>query len=274
MYRLIASDLDGTLLNRNHQVSPTTIELFERLHNQQINFLIATGRHYQDASQIAKQFSFPMYLITSNGARVHSPNGEKIVQHDVPETAVDDILRLTQGCTFYRNLYHDDHWFVEADNDHVLSYTHVSGFSYTHTDFSEVTREGISKMLFIGDSDELNVLARVLLERYGQSLSITFSLPTCLEIMGPNVHKGSALQAVLERLVLTRDQVIAFGDGLNDKEMLELAGTGVVMANADQRLKSLLPDHPQTLNHDRDGVAAYLAKIDFSAKPHDVLTNT
>ncbi|MFM2477093.1 Cof-type HAD-IIB family hydrolase [Celerinatantimonas sp. MCCC 1A17872] len=260
MYRLIASDLDGTLLNRNHQISTHTADILTRIQQHQVHILIATGRHYRDVHRIAKDFPFPMYLITSNGARVHTSEGEKIMQRDVPPTAVDDILRLTEGCTFYRNLYHDDNWFVEADNERVLSYTNVSGFSYTRTDFAKVTRTGISKMLFIGDPDELNVLERVLVERYGTNLNITFSLPTCLEVMGQDVNKGTALQNVLERLSLTSDDVIAFGDGLNDKEMLEMAKTGVIMANADRRLKSQLPDNPQTIDNDHDGVADYLSQ--------------
>lgn len=261
MYRLIASDLDGTLLNRNHQISTHTIDVLTRIQQSQVHFLIATGRHYRDVQRMAKNFTFPMYLITSNGARVHTSEGEKILQQDVSPTAVEDILRLTQGCNFYRNLYHDDYWFVEADNQRVLSYTNVSGFSYTRTDFAKVTRDGISKMLFIGDPDELNVLERVLVERYGTSLNITFSLPSCLEVMGQNVNKGTALQNVLERLSLTSDEVIAFGDGLNDKEMLELVKTGVIMANADRRLKLQLPNNPETIDNDHDGVADYLRQV-------------
>lgn len=261
MYRLIASDLDGTLLNRNHQISPATIELFNTLHQQNIQLLIATGRHYRDVKRIADYFDFPMYLVTSNGARVHNSDGIMLKQENVPPAAVDDILLLTENCKFHRNLYHDDYWFVEEENDRVLNYTKVSGFSYTQTDFNQVSREGISKMLFIGDPDELNVLERVLLERYGERLNITFSLPSCLEIMAENTHKGSALQSIMDKLNMTRDEVIAFGDGLNDKEMLELATEGVLMSNADRRLKRLLPDNPVTLDHDSEGVAEYLRKV-------------
>ncbi|CAG9295300.1 Cof-type HAD-IIB family hydrolase [Celerinatantimonas diazotrophica] len=261
MYRLIASDLDGTLLNRNHQISPYTADVLTRIQQNHVHILIATGRHYRDVRQIVKNFTFPMYLITSNGARVHDAEGEKILQQDVSPTAVDDILRLTQGCNFYRNLYHDDNWFVEADNQHVLRYTKVSGFSYTRADFAKVTRSGISKMLFIGNPDELNVLERVLVERYGNHLNITFSLPSCLEIMGQNVNKSTALQNVLERLSLTAADAIAFGDGLNDKEMLEFVNTGVIMANADGRLKRLLPNNPETIDNDHDGVADYLSQV-------------
>ncbi|CAG8999793.1 MAG: Pyridoxal phosphate phosphatase YigL [Candidatus Celerinatantimonas neptuna] len=261
MYKLIASDLDGTLLNRNHQISPETIELFNTLHHQEIQLLIATGRHYRDVKRIANYFDFPMYLVTSNGARIHNSEGVVLKQANVPTAAVEDILLLTEGCKFYRNLYHDDFWYVEKENDRVLSYTKVSGFSYTRTDFNQISREGISKMLFIGDPDELNVLERVLLERYGELLNITFSLPTCLEIMAENTHKGSALQSIMDKLNISRDEVIAFGDGLNDKEMLELAGEGVLMENADRRLKRLLPGNPITLDHDHDGVAEYLKKV-------------
>ena len=258
MYQLIASDLDGTLLNRNHQISPKTYALLNAYQQQNYHLVIATGRHYRDVKTLINGFNCPMYLITSNGARVHTSTGELLLAHDVPPVAVDDILRLTKGCEFYRNLYHDDHWFVEQENEHLLSYTRTSGFSYTFADFAHVSREGISKMLFIGDADELNVLERVLVERYGDHLHITFSLPTCLEIMGPQVNKGMALASVYAQLDLEAKNVIAFGDGLNDLEMLQQAGCGVLMANADSRLKNLLPNNPQTIENDRDGVIHYL----------------
>lgn len=260
MYQLIASDLDGTLLDPNHQIPASTIHLLNQLARQDVHILIASGRHYRDVSGIAKQFDFPMYLITANGARVHTHNGEVLRSADVPATIVDEILKMTQNASCYRNLYHDDYWFVEKANDRVLSYTGVSGFSYTRTDFTQVTRDGISKMLFIGEPDELNIMAHNFTERYGTSLNITFSLPTCLEIMAPEANKGEALAAVLKQLNLTPQQAIAFGDGLNDKEMLEYVGEGVLMGNADQRLVAALPNNPMTLTNAKEGVAEYLRK--------------
>ncbi len=92
-------------------------------------------------------------------------------------------------------------------------------------------------------------------------LNVTFSLPDCLEVMHAGVHKGNAVRAVLEQHGLEMSQAVAFGDGMNDFEMLSMVGRGVVMGNAHDRLKQALPEHEQTLTSDEDGVAVYLEKL-------------
>jgi len=97
-----------------------------------------------------------------------------------------------------------------------------------------------------------------LLAHFGDSLSIAFSTPTCLEAMQKGVNKGNAVKAVLGLMGRDPAEAIAFGDGMNDKEMLTLVGHGVVMGNAHSRLKETLPELPQALTNDEDGVADYL----------------
>ncbi len=89
MYQLIATDLDGTLLNGEHQISEYTLQTITRLYQQNVKFLIATGRHYIDVRPIADQFDFPMYLITSNGARVHNKQGEVLFRADLTSQEID-----------------------------------------------------------------------------------------------------------------------------------------------------------------------------------------
>lgn len=81
-----------------------------------------------------------------------------------------------------------------------------------------------------------------MIARWGDRVNVSFSLPTCLEVMAGGVSKGHALDAVSKSLGASLKECIAFGDGMNDKEMLSMVGKGCIMKNADQRLKNLLPD--------------------------------
>lgn len=258
MYQLIASDLDGTLLNPDHQVSEHTLQTISRLYQQNVKFLIATGRHYIDVCPIAAQFDFPMYLITSNGARVHNREGEVLYRADLKPEEIETILKVSRKYQLHRNIYHEDNWYVEEENEYVRSFNKHSGFDYQLIDFDKLEHQHICKLFFVAEHEILVELEKDLIEIFGDSLNITFSLPDCLEVMTAKANKGEALKAVLEQKSIAAENCIAFGDGLNDKEMLTLAGKGVIMANAHDRLKLTLPHLEQTLSNKENGVAEYL----------------
>ncbi|WP_432464201.1 HAD family hydrolase [Agarivorans sp. QJM3NY_33] len=258
MYQLIATDLDGTLLNAEHQISEHTQQTIARLYEQNIKFLIATGRHYNDVRPIADQFDFPMYLITSNGARVHNKAGEVLYRADLSSAEITRILELSARYPLHRNIYHEDNWYVEENNEYVRSFNKHSGFNYQLTDFDRLDHQHICKLFFVAEHELLQQLEKELVDEFGDSLNITFSLPDCLEVMTAKANKGAALQAVLEQKSIAPEHCIAFGDGLNDKEMLSLVGKGVIMANAHDRLKLTLPHLEQTLSNKENGVAEFL----------------
>ncbi|MGY5451049.1 Cof-type HAD-IIB family hydrolase [Agarivorans sp. MS3-6] len=258
MYQLIATDLDGTLLNAEHQISEHTLQTITYLYQQNVKFLIATGRHYIDVRPIADQFDFPMYLITSNGARVHNKQGEVLFRADLNSQQINKILAISANYPLHRNIYHEDNWYVEEENEYVRSFNQHSGFNYQVINFDELEHQHICKLFFVAEHDILLKLESDLNKEFGDNLNITFSLPDCLEVMAQKANKGEALNAVLKQKNIAAEDCIAFGDGLNDKEMLAIAGKGVIMANAHDRLKLTLPHLEQTLSNKENGVAEYL----------------
>ena len=117
-------------------------------------------------------------------------------------------------------------------------------------------------MFFIArDPKDLVEVERELRDRFGNFTSITYSTPQCLEVMNKNVSKAAALAHLIEERDYDLTHCIAFGDGMNDIEMLTEVGKGCVMGNADPRLKAALPDFEQIgLNKD-EAVASYLRAI-------------
>src|SRR6516225_7146217 len=161
MYKVIASDLDGTLLNSNHQVDPFTISTVRALEAQGVHIVIATGRHYCDVAGIRDVLGIRPYLITSNGARVHSPDDEMIFADDLQPDVVQQIVKPGISGEHGRvivNLFADREWLIDRDASHLLRYHQDSGFTYNVTDLLQHDGADIAKALYIGDPTDLAVV--------------------------------------------------------------------------------------------------------------------
>ncbi|MDD7803984.1 MAG: Cof-type HAD-IIB family hydrolase [Endozoicomonas sp. (ex Botrylloides leachii)] len=264
MYPVVVSDLDGTLFNDNHQISARTRQVIQCLSKQGVTFIFATGRHYLDISYIKAQLGIDTYLITSNGARVHDPKGKPIISHDI---APDYMSQLIEVGRKYRhqtimNIYQNTSWFVEQNADVMLSYHKESGFNYVRKPLDQVSVTGTQKLFFNAETEEkLEPLANEIGMLFGEQLSLTYSLPTCFEVMNHGVSKAVALTEVLRLEGFSGDQAIVFGDGMNDFDMLKLAGKGVVMGGASDRLRMLLSEHEVIGLANDNAVAEYLAEL-------------
>jgi hydroxymethylpyrimidine pyrophosphatase-like HAD family hydrolase len=128
-------------------------------------------------------------------------------------------------------------------------------------DFRRLDHQPVLKVFYYGENGELLDLERHILDRFDGLVSTTFALPFTLEVMAKGVSKGAALRRVCARRGIDPSEAIAFGDGLNDLEMLRTAGMGVLMGNADPGLKAALPDNPVIGGSDQEAVARYLEKL-------------
>ncbi|WP_108652508.1 Cof-type HAD-IIB family hydrolase [Dongshaea marina] len=264
MYKVVVSDLDGTLFNQAHQISPYTRQVIHQLLDQGYKFILATGRHHQDVQKIRSQLGIDCFLITSNGAMVHDKQDNLIHTQSIEPKLVAKLLEIERPTGVHANIYRGDEWFVEQESPDLLEFHPDSAFSYQLCDFRSLDKEGTTKLFFSGSHEELLALEKVFEAQLGDKLHIAFSLPTCLEVMAKGVNKGSALEAVLKVKGFKAEQSVAFGDGMNDYEMLKTAGLGVVMSNAHDRLKQQLPEHPRAGSNDDDGVAHFLNELLFN----------
>ena len=258
--KMVVSDLDGTLLNSEHKLTRPTIDAVQKLVEQGVQFMLATGRHYQDVHLIAQQLNVDMCLITSNGARVHNSAGELLYENHIPSHLVKKVLDLSAGFDVHRNLYQQDFWLVEEPHEALLAIHHESGFEYKICDFSVSDLAHIDKIYFTAEHDKLVELEVLLKQHLSEQLYITFTSPEYLEVMNLGVSKAQALKMVLQQRALSSREVMALGDGMNDIEMLNLVGHAVVMDNASDQVKTLLPNAMLANSNAVDGVATYLEK--------------
>ncbi len=263
MYSIIATDLDGTLLNSDHQVDPFTVETVRELEAQGVRFIIATGRHYRDVVGIRKVLGIDAYLITSNGARIHAPDNERIYARDIAPSAVRRLVQpdLAGSERVIVNLFADDAWLIDRHAPELLEFHQDSGFDYDVMDLRQHDGENIAKVLYIGEPKDLKVTAANLEREFGDSIYVTYSLPDCLEVMTSDVSKGRALKVVLDRLDIDTAHCVAFGDNMNDIDLLETAGRPFMMNNANPDLIKRLPDIPRTGNNFEAGVAHQLRAL-------------
>jgi len=263
MYSIIATDLDGTLLNTDHQVDPFTVETVRELQARGVRFIIATGRHYRDVVGIRKVLGIDAYLITSNGARIHAPDNERIYARDLAPAAVRRLVQpdLAGSERVIVNLFADDAWLIDRHAPELLAFHQDSGFDYDVMDLREHNGENIAKVLYIGEPDDLKVTAANLEREFGDSIYVTYAMHDCLEVMTSDVSKGRALQFVLDRLDIDTAHCVAFGDNMNDIDLLETAGRPFMMNNANPALIKRLPNVPRTGNNFEAGVAHQLRAL-------------
>jgi Cof subfamily protein (haloacid dehalogenase superfamily) len=264
MYQVIATDLDGTLLNSDHQLDAFTVATVRRLAERGVHFVIATGRHYGDVAGIRDLLGIRPYLVTSNGARVHAPDGTLIHAQDLPPAAVRRLVQPDVAGLHGRvivNLFTDDAWLIDRDAPHLLEFHRDSGFCYEISDPREHDGEAIAKVLYIGEPADLAQVAANLEQKFGSALYVTYSLPDCLEVMSANVSKGRALRFILARLGADAAGCVAFGDNMNDIDLLEAAGHPFMMNNANPDLIARLPHVPRIGNNFEAGVAHQLRKL-------------
>lgn len=259
--KVIITDLDGTLLNTNHKISDYTKEIFQELHKQNYLLIVATGRHHLDAMPIIESLELPIYLVTSNGARIHSPQKELLFSFDIKSESLKSVLTMNIDPEITVVLFKENVWQTNKINERLNSFQTKMNYLPEVVNFDTLIDYSGIKLFFTHNSHEKLVeLREEILVKHSKEFSHAFSLPTCLEFMDSTVDKSVAILKILELENLGFHQTVSFGDGFNDEKMLNATGKGLIMANAPQSLKDNLSHLEVILSNDNDGVAKYLSK--------------
>ena len=271
--RLIALDLDGTLLNTNKELSPRNAAALERAAAQGVEIVPTTGRFFTGMPEVIQKLPYLHYAITINGAQVYDIARDCAVART--EMSVDLALRIMEYLDRQPVVYdcYQENWGYMT-RDFQL---HIDDFT-PDPHYREMVRRlrtpvpelkawlkernrGVQKIqLFTPDPELRKKLLKDLAEEFPEA-AVTSSVPTNIEINAADAHKGRALQQLADYLGLDISQTAAFGDGLNDVTMLRQAGLGVAMANAWP--EALAAADVVTASCDEDGVAQELEKLGF-----------
>lgn len=261
----VVSDLDGTLLQPNHRLGTLTKETLKKIAALHIDIIVATGRPYLDVKAIFDQIpEIKPTLITSNGAVIHDYTGKMIFSHYLPTEIANKLTNLNSidkhnVCV---NIYTEKGWFIDREVPELKAFHQDSNFHYQVTDFSTQQYSAVEKVFFLSHHpDKLAKIAKEIKNLFNDNVEMTYSNPYCLEVMNKGISKATTLKQLLVNRPYDLKHCIAFGDGLNDEDMLKVVGSGCVMGNADPRLRIACNQLPQIGNNGEEAVANYLKHI-------------
>lgn len=245
----ICTDIDGTLLNSQRQLSPRTITAFRRA--SQVPVILASSRMPAAMRHLQQELGIPTHpLICYNGGYVlqFSESGSPTVYDSVfiPAPICGEIVALALGTEIHVSLYYQDEWFAPS-RDHwtVREETITKAMSIIRPN-AEVIEDwmqggkGGHKVMCMGPASQIEALQHELHLKFPNDLHVYRSRDTYLEIAPRAISKGTALKMVLQNLYgMSLENVLAFGDNYNDIHMLEVAGRGVAVDNARPEVKAV-----------------------------------
>ncbi|MGL1890464.1 MAG: Cof-type HAD-IIB family hydrolase [Spirochaetaceae bacterium] len=259
-YKLIALDLDGTLLDSKGSISNFTANILKELELKGVKIVIATGRSYSSLKPKIHILKLEYPVICYNGAMIRDGKTDEII-HDsnLPEDIAKDLIKVSRRDNITLVSYINGDFYYEKETIETQKYAELTGLSGIKVNFDKLKQLSFTKCILIDEHQTLINLEKEFIPKFNKVGYIAFSKPTFLEFMDISASKAKALDSVAKTYGIKQHEIIAFGDGLNDLEMLEYAGKGIVMKNGFQSLKDKFENSDFT--NDQDGVAKYMEKL-------------
>ena len=252
--KLIATDLDSTLLNNESEISDYNKEIFEYLMNNGIEIVLSTGRPFEGMIRYKNYLNNKNHSIVLNGALIVDDSGKFVYNEPLEEKTSLKIMNIYKKYDVYLHVYCGNKYIASEEDFYFKRYAKKEKLKEIFLGLDNIENFEFSKMLFIGDRDVLEKLQNEIRETV--KVHTSFSHTNFLEILRDGINKGSALKWLCNQKGINRENVIAFGDNYNDIEMIEFAGVGVAMENGEDALKKSA-DYI-ALNNNDDGVGRFL----------------
>ena len=253
MIKMIVTDLDGTLLNSEKKVTEKTKKYLNTLKEKGIIIVIATGRIYQEALDVTDGASFANYIITDNGACIYDMTFTKTLSNcTIEKNDIKKILKL-----------YDENFeyvvFCTKNKGYKLSNGGITEMFLNEINDLEINHIALSMKTNIDVKDTYKKLKRNLKKLNIAYMQDSFSNKITLKILPENCSKKNAVNELRKILKLKKSNLLIFGDGLNDVEMLKSCGIGVALKNALPEVKKAAKDIT-IYDNNNDGIRKYLTE--------------
>lgn len=268
MYKLLAIDIDGTLLNDQKEITKEVNEAIQVARMMDVKVILCTGRPiigihpFIEALRLNEREE---YVVTFNGALVQNTiTNEVVSQTSLTYQDLKIIYDLSLNVSSHMHFFDSDKLYTPNKDIHRYTvYEAASNNIPVHyVDIDQVSKDiMIPKIMFIEEPERLEKVITAIPDSFKERYAMVKSAPFFLEILHHSVSKGNAVRQVAERLGIRREEIICIGDGDNDLSMIQYAGCGVAMANATRRVKEAAQFI--TLSNNENGVAYALEKLVF-----------
>jgi len=270
-YRIIALDLDGTLTNSKKEIPASTLHALLDIQEKGYKVVLASGRPTPGMRDLAKKLQlgrYGSYILSFNGGEITECRTNRVIyKKTLPHEIVPEIFAFAKAHNIGLLTYQDDCIITGTAIDRFMEKeSAINGLPIKFVpNFTEYVDFDINKCLLTGEPDYLASMEIKLNEIYGTSFNIYRSEPFFLEFMPQNIDKAHGLNILLSGIGLTPEQLICCGDGYNDITMIELAGLGIAMENAQERVKSVA-DYI-TRSNDDNGILHVIEKFIWKHSP-------
>lgn len=236
-YRVLVTDVDGTLLPRDRRIPPSVREAIRRAKDRGVRVSLATGRMWRSVRPYVEAVEADSPVVLYNGAAVYDFVADRVLElHTLDREGLRTALQVLREFPDVRpHLFADERVYVDHQDASSRAYLERDGIVAEEVgdlvEFVDVLPEDPVKVLVVGDPARLAALEDRLAEQ-APGIRRVFSERDFLELLPPGVSKGSALRTVCAALGVRPEEVVAVGDNPNDLEMLQAAGLGVAVAGA------------------------------------------
>ncbi|CAB1063743.1 hypothetical protein D1BOALGB6SA_8527 [Olavius sp. associated proteobacterium Delta 1] len=273
-YKLFVADMDGTLLNDDKKLTEKNIQSIRKLQNFGIQFAIATGRHDSMIKGYLKHIDLQVPVISCNGAIVREPFSDQVfLSEALPKEQSLNVIDICKEKNVDFHIYGHDSIFGESLSNKMLYYQDLNKTLpsdertklVTVPDCKDIVVNGSEPLYkFIIISDRNNYMPPII-DRISdiEGLTACQSMPMFCDVMKGGISKAYALQKLSESLGIKRNEIVAIGDQLNDLELIEYAGLGIAVANAEDELKEKA-DAVTISDNNEDAVAEAIESFLFN----------
>lgn len=265
-YKLLVLDVDGTLLNDEREISKRTLAALLKVQQMGVRIVLASGRPTYGLMPLAQTLELGNYggfVLSYNGCQIiKAQNGEILFERRINPEMLPYLEKKARKNGFAIFTYHDDTLITDSpDNEYIKNEALLNNLKIIREDeFSTAIDFAPCKCMLVSDKEKALIgLEQHWEKRLAGTLDAFRSEPYFLEVVPCGVNKANTLGALLEHLGVTREEVIAVGDGVYDVTMLQLAGMGVAMGHSQDSVK-VCADYVTTSNEE-DGVALAVEKL-------------
>lgn len=264
-YKMMVLDIDGTLTNSEKKITEKTKASLLDYQERGGKIAIASGRPTKGIVPYAEQLELSKYggfIMSFNGGKIiDCSDGRTVFSSNLPLEVLPEICDEVYKTNVGINTYEGDKLIAgNGVNQYTMVEARLIGLKIKEVeDFASYVSFNINKCLLTGDADEVLNLEKRLSERVGDRLGVFRSEPFFLEVVPKGIDKARSIDSLLKSIDIKTEECIACGDGFNDITMVEYAGLGVGMENANDKLKEVA--NFITMSNDEDGIAYVVEKF-------------